>query len=222
MKQDSYCCAPIDTTDSNLPDPSLSAYPMRKMPSELPTIPTVPPSNPYAGMSQTFPGGPIAPGMGPVAIPDPIPGVQPEKENRFQCCSSSPMLTILKRPESPSMPSSLVNQASSTDMPTASPLPVECPPGFFLIEDKCLKVLFAGQKGCLSDEQCATREPNATCDSGYCVCPATKPLVHGGKCVAGCPEGFANIAGRMSLNTNVTDLILEVLTATSSDKSLEM
>ncbi|VDO81432.1 unnamed protein product [Heligmosomoides polygyrus] len=57
-------------------------------------------------------------------------------------------------------------------------------------------VLFVGQKGCLSDEQCSAREPNATCDSGYCVCPVAKPLVHGGKCVSGCPEGFANIAGR--------------------------
>ncbi|KAK6048917.1 EB module [Cooperia oncophora] len=104
-------------------------------------------------------------------------------------------MTSLKRPESQSSASS-ATQSSSTDMPTGPPLTIECPPGFFLIEDKCLKVLFAGQKGCLSDEQCSTREPNATCDSGYCVCPAAKPLVHGGKCVASCPEGFANIAGR--------------------------
>ncbi|CAJ0608810.1 unnamed protein product, partial [Cylicocyclus nassatus] len=65
-----------------------------------------------------------------------------------------------------------------------------------IFTQQSISVLFAGQKGCLSDEQCSTREPNATCDSGYCVCPATKPLVHGGKCVEGCPEGFANIAGR--------------------------
>ncbi|KAK5965012.1 hypothetical protein GCK32_002332 [Trichostrongylus colubriformis] len=350
MKQDSYCCAPIDTTSPSLPDPSLAASPTRRMAIELPSIPTAPPSNPYAGMSQTFPGGPIAPGMGPILPPSlassmnlnangnnlpptlganvnlnannlpptmganvnlnannnfnynnngygfptqnlngftisqppvgiPVGGVptniasevidrvlsqvtgqntnygsnpymvnnvinsQPnvghwsnpdhqsfsgcplgsralvrsdrsvvtcydqscpngfwcvfaEKENRFQCCSSSSILTSLKRPDIQSLPSSLLAQASSTDMPTGSPLPLECPPGFFLIENKCLKVLFAGQKGCLSDEQCSTREPNATCDSGYCVCPATKPLVHGGKCVSGCPEGFANIAGR--------------------------
>ncbi|VDO19204.1 unnamed protein product, partial [Heligmosomoides polygyrus] len=254
MRQNSFCCAPIDTTFPNILDPSLAASPMRKMGYELPTIPTLPPSNPYAGMSQTYPGGPIAPGMGSVAIPDPIPGVGPEKilppslatnlqmnrnggnfnynnngfgypyqnlngftngqandrmpmnvgapdvtsqaltgcplgskplvradrsvvtcndqscpngfwcvfaekEKRFQCCSSSSILTA----------------------PTVA-IPIECPPGFFLIDGKCLKVLFAGQKGCLSDEQCSAREPNATCDSGYCVCPVAKPLVHGGKC----------------------------------------
>ncbi|XGW33141.1 hypothetical protein V3C99_017549 [Haemonchus contortus] len=363
MKQDSYCCAPIDTTAPSLPDPSLAAAPMRRIAGEYPDIPTAPPSSPYAGMSQTFPGGPIAPGMGPVAIPDPIPGVRPEKilppslasninqnvngnnlpptliatnldlsasgnnfnynnnngygyptqnmngyainqipigvplggvppnmasevvdrvlsqmsqmsgqnfnaggnpymvnngnlnqpgaghtfsshwsnpeqqtftgcplgsralvrsdrsivtchdqtcpngfwcvfaerENRFQCCSSSTILSNLKRPESssPSSPSSyMVTAASSTDVPTSPPLVVECPPGFFLVDGKCLKVLFAGQKGCLSDEQCSAREANATCDSGYCVCPAAKPLVHVGKCVAACPEGFVNIAGR--------------------------
>ncbi|KAK6049148.1 hypothetical protein COOONC_13347 [Cooperia oncophora] len=69
MKQDSYCCAPMDTTGPSLPDPSLSASPMRRLPGEIPSIPTVPPSNPYAGMSQTFPGGPIAPGMGPILPP---------------------------------------------------------------------------------------------------------------------------------------------------------
>ncbi|VDP44751.1 unnamed protein product [Heligmosomoides polygyrus] len=83
-------------------------------------------------------------------------------------------------------------QSSSTEAPTVA-LPIECPPGFFLIDGK---LLFVEQKGCLSDEQCSAREPNATCDSGYCVCPVAKPLVHGGKCVSGCPEGFANIAGR--------------------------
>ncbi|KAL6722916.1 hypothetical protein Aduo_017984 [Ancylostoma duodenale] len=345
MKQDSYCCAPMDTPGIgfSLPDPSVAAAPMKRMGNEMSMPPS---SNPYAGMTQTFPGGPVPPTMPPMVIADPIPGVNPEqilppglsanlhvtgnpqnfnfnhngntafprqnvngypsnqlvgglpgyppsrqlpgmtgypvnqqpgvpgvpmgartdlaslviqdvlnqyangnrnpggnpyfagsssagqwgmpqhpvtgcplgsralvradrsvvmcaeqpcpngfvcvfaeRENRFQCCSASPILTGPSRPESSS------TQATVAEPATSDPI-VECPPGFFLIEGKCLKVLFAGQKGCLSDEQCAAREPNATCDSGYCVCPAAKPLVHGGRCVEGCPEGFANIAGR--------------------------
>lgn len=49
----------------------------------------VPPGNPMSGMTATFPGGPIAPGMGgPVGIPDPIPGVDKSKVNsilRWSC-----------------------------------------------------------------------------------------------------------------------------------------
>ncbi|CAD6194296.1 unnamed protein product [Caenorhabditis auriculariae] len=285
-KQDSYCCAPIDTAvRSYIPDRA-SASPMKKIGTgadygEHLGLPEAPISN-VPGMTQTFPGGPAAPGMGPVAIPDPIPGVdsklilppglansqlnnqptienknqpsgnlfenngnsgpklsglpvgvvtqvggftgfgeqsggsggcplgsrplmgmdrqvaecsqQPcpegfscvfaEKENRFQCCSSSSIMLAMGRPTGEATPTpTLANN-------------LECPPGFFMIDGKCLKVLFAGQKGCVSDDQCSNREPNATCDSGYCICPTGKPLVHGGRCVATCPEGFANIAGR--------------------------
>ncbi|ETN70696.1 Kunitz/Bovine pancreatic trypsin inhibitor domain protein [Necator americanus] len=344
MKQDSYCCTPMDAagTAFTLPDPSVAASPMKRI-GLGDKVPMSAPSNPYGGMTQTFPGGPVPvpPTMPPIGIADPIPGVNPEQilppglstnlhtagnpnnlnfnnnpsgafpnqnvngypnnqlvgglpgyprsqpptimpgfpnnqqsgvmiggrtdlhsqviqdvlsqythGNRYvgggnpyfatpnnnagqwtipqnsvtgcpfgsralvradrsvvmcaeqpcpngfvcvfaeRCCSSSPILASSIRPDSSSS-----TQSSIPDVTTGDPI-VECPPGFFLIEGKCLKVLFAGQKGCLSDEQCAAREPNATCDSGYCVCPAAKPLVHGGKCVAGCPEGFANIAGR--------------------------
>ncbi|KJH41955.1 Kunitz/Bovine pancreatic trypsin inhibitor domain protein [Dictyocaulus viviparus] len=104
-----------------------------------------------------------------------------EKEISFQCCSL-PLTTVnVGR-----------NQAASKAVPSISDQ-MECPTGFFLFNGK---LLFTGQKGCLFDEQCAAREPNATCDSGYCVCPTTKPLVHEGKCISTCPDGFANIAGR--------------------------
>lgn len=95
-----------------------------------------------------------------------------------------------------SSPPTVLETGSSHGQGNANGVGLECPPGFFLIDGKCLKVLFAGQKGCISDDQCSMREANSTCDSGYCICPVGKPLVHGGKCVANCPEGFANIAGR--------------------------
>ncbi|VDM52910.1 unnamed protein product [Angiostrongylus costaricensis] len=252
MKQDSYCCAPIDSSFPNIPNISMAASPMKGI---TPEITSVSASHPYAGMSQTFPGGQLLPPIGPIGIPDRIPGVNlekilppaltrvlgqmptgifagnsntnnmlsnaygavpggcpigsmalvrvdhtvvtcaeqscpigfmclfAEKENRFQCCSLSSTNTALTKSD------------SSTQI-TPSEISTVCPQGFFLIDGKCLKVLFAGQKGCLSDKQCVAREPNATCDNGYCVCPVTKPLVHDGKCVSGCPEGFANIAGR--------------------------
>ncbi|WKY15676.1 hypothetical protein Q1695_000847 [Nippostrongylus brasiliensis] len=345
MKQSSYCCTPADAAFPGFVDSSAAASPMRRIGSENSFMATPPPGNPYAGTSQSFPGGYVNPDSDRVAIPDPIPGVGPEKilppsivakltatgngnnfnvnnngygyprpdmnqnvvqnmvrlpngfpnnqynvgegptgsgqpditsqvisrvlaqiaaqnlnnaagnsfmngpertgpyaieqhstnrwaysqdqvitgcplgskplvradrsvvtcndqscpngfwcvfaekESRFQCCSASTVIST-------SVPIPSSNSAERTSTTSAPILPIECPPGFFLVEGKCLKVLFAGQKGCLSDEQCSAREVNATCDSGYCVCPASKPLVHGGKCVASCSEGFANIAGR--------------------------
>ncbi|WKY15675.1 hypothetical protein Q1695_000847 [Nippostrongylus brasiliensis] len=340
MKQSSYCCTPADAAFPGFVDSSAAASPMRRIGSENSFMATPPPGNPYAGTSQSFPGGYVNPDSDRVAIPDPIPGILPpsivakltatgngnnfnvnnngygyprpdmnqnvvqnmvrlpngfpnnqynvgegptgsgqpditsqvisrvlaqiaaqnlnnaagnsfmngpertgpyaieqhstnrwaysqdqvitgcplgskplvradrsvvtcndqscpngfwcvfaEKESRFQCCSASTVIST-------SVPIPSSNSAERTSTTSAPILPIECPPGFFLVEGKCLKVLFAGQKGCLSDEQCSAREVNATCDSGYCVCPASKPLVHGGKCVASCSEGFANIAGR--------------------------
>ncbi|KAE9416235.1 hypothetical protein Angca_003523 [Angiostrongylus cantonensis] len=340
MKQDSYCCAPIDSSSPNIPNSSMAASPMKRI---TPEITSASASHPYAGMSQTFPGGQLLPPIGSIGIPDRIPGVNlekilppaltanlqlqrngkqisnmdkhgfsepyqnldsystiqvsrgmppaaasaiasqiverilgqmstgiftgssdinnmisnvygagsstgsggsrqwpstahpvlsgcpigsmplvradhtvvtcaeqscpigfmclfAEKDNRFQCCSLSSTNTAITKSDSST-------QITPIEIPTGLQQLV-CPQGFFLIDGKCLKgklrfkvslprvILFAGQKGCFSDEHCVAREPNATCDNGYCVCPVTKPLVHDGKCVFGCPEGFANIAGR--------------------------
>uniref|UniRef100_A0A0K0DNR3 BPTI/Kunitz inhibitor domain-containing protein n=1 Tax=Angiostrongylus cantonensis TaxID=6313 RepID=A0A0K0DNR3_ANGCA len=258
MKQDSYCCAPIDSSSPNIPNSSMAASPMKRISKLPPEITSASASHPYAGMSQTFPGGQLLPPIGSIGIPDRIPGVNlekvtyfhsmppaaasaiasqivdnvygagsstgsvlsgcpigsmplvradhtvvtcaeqscpigfmclfAEKDNRFQCCSLSSTNTAITKSDSST-------QITPIEIPTGLQQLV-CPQGFFLIDGKCLKVLFAGQKGCFSDEHCVAREPNATCDNGYCVCPVTKPLVHDGKCVFGCPEGFANIAGR--------------------------
>ncbi|CAL2048933.1 unnamed protein product [Caenorhabditis brenneri] len=290
-KQDSYCCAPIDTAVHVVNPDRGFASPAKNI--DLLETPEVPTSN-VPGMTQTFAGGPPAPGMGPVAMPDPIPGVdntrilppalaqaemekkireqfantnngngnnfgnfdnsensnnnngnfgnfgnfgnnnnnfnlgngavpgfnnqasqsgcplgsrpligfnqqitecsqQPcpdgfscvfaEKDNRFQCCSSVSIMLAVNKPVNKQVTPSSNGQ-------------IECPPGFFNMDGKCIKILFAGQKGCIADEQCSAREANSTCDNGYCICPTDKPLVHGGKCIANCPEGFSNIAGR--------------------------
>ncbi|CAJ0583719.1 unnamed protein product, partial [Mesorhabditis spiculigera] len=125
-----------------------------------------------------------------------------DEVNRWQCCSTSAPTTLPTPPPEANgtetktaiKQSSLKGASNTTTMPPV--LSTECPLGFYNIDGKCLKVLYVGQKGCISDDQCGSKEPNATCDSGYCICPAAKPLVHESKCVGTCPEGFSNIAGR--------------------------
>lgn len=96
------------------------------------------------------------------------------------------------RPQWQARPNSSVHLISSCSMGNASKVRTI---KLWLVSIRSL-VLFAGQKGCIDDEQCRVKEKNSTCDKGYCICPIDKPLVHGGKCTSDCPEGFANIAGR--------------------------
>ncbi|GMT32127.1 hypothetical protein PFISCL1PPCAC_23424, partial [Pristionchus fissidentatus] len=126
--------------------------------------------------------------------PDGFACVYSPAETRWQCCSAGSILlkSIAPPPISPD-PSPITVTTGPSD--PSKPL-LECPFGFSLIDEKCIKVLYVGQKGCNSDVQCSVRETNATCDSGYCICPENRPLVHGGKCISDCPAGFANIAGR--------------------------
>ncbi|VDL69609.1 unnamed protein product [Nippostrongylus brasiliensis] len=308
MKQSSYCCTPADAAFPGFVDSSAAASPMRRIGSENSFMATPPPGNPYAGTSQSFPGGYVNPDSDRVAIPDPIPGILPPSivakltatgngnnfnvnnngygyprpdmnqnvvqnmvrlpngfpNNQYNVGegptgSGQPDITsqVISRVLAQIAAQNLNNAAGNSFMngpERTGPYAIEqhstnrwaysqdqvitgcplgskplvradrsvvtcndqsCPNGFWCVfaEKVCivvfsvflqineepkslLSVLFAGQKGCLSDEQCSAREVNATCDSGYCVCPASKPLVHGGKCVASCSEGFANIAGR--------------------------
>ncbi|PAV61571.1 hypothetical protein WR25_03124 [Diploscapter pachys] len=97
-----------------------------------------------------------------------------EVERRFQCCSNAFSFSSMKK--------TTAKPDEVDEAPVASKAKLECPPDFFLLDGKCLKILFAGQKGCIDDEQCRVKEKNSTCDKGYCICPIDKPLVHGGKC----------------------------------------
>lgn len=52
-----------------------------------------------------------------------------------------------------------------------------------------LSVYYPGQRGCTVTDQCALKVVETKCDAGYCMCPSHK-LIHNGKCVGYCPDGY--------------------------------
>ncbi|KAF8384426.1 hypothetical protein PRIPAC_73568 [Pristionchus pacificus] len=202
-RQDSFCCAPIDTAVRVSNSITLRSSPghgiqtnggFGNVPSTQSPFDVLPVSGCPAGTRPLVDHFRNVVECGIRPCPDGFACVYSPTDSRWQCCSAGSILlkSIAPPPLSPDP-----SPATETTSPNDPSKPVlECPFGFSLIDEKCIKVLYVGQKGCNSDVQCSTRESNATCDSGYCICPENRPLVHGGKCVSDCPAGFANIAGR--------------------------
>uniref|UniRef100_A0A914C1E4 Uncharacterized protein n=1 Tax=Acrobeloides nanus TaxID=290746 RepID=A0A914C1E4_9BILA len=70
-----------------------------------------------------------------------------------------------------------------------------CPQGFIKTENGCRRTFYIGQQGCEFNNQCDAEAQGAFCNRGYCACPQ-EMIIYQSNCVPLCPEGYANIAGR--------------------------
>jgi len=93
-------------------------------------------------------------------------------------------------------------QLPAVQLPVVQFNPNECGPHAYKINNICLQLLYPGQRGCTVSDQCALKVAETRCDAGYCMCPAHK-LIHRGRCVGYCPDGYINVAARCNDITKV-------------------
>uniref|UniRef100_A0A0N5AV83 Kunitz/Bovine pancreatic trypsin inhibitor domain protein n=1 Tax=Syphacia muris TaxID=451379 RepID=A0A0N5AV83_9BILA len=177
-KQESFCCAPLDTAVRTLP-----AVPNREFSSIYKNFLSL--QGRFLRYLGSIASGCPA-GSSPLITDNGMlqqcnPGLCPPSYNCYpglqfktwQCCSEE--IIYRKAPK-----------------PTESK---DCELGSVPINGRCMRLYYIGQKGCQVNEQCSLKLPEARCERNYCSCPRHK-LIHGSKCVTHCPDGFINIAAR--------------------------
>uniref|UniRef100_A0A914XB03 Uncharacterized protein n=1 Tax=Plectus sambesii TaxID=2011161 RepID=A0A914XB03_9BILA len=177
IRQNSYCCAPSSRSASS----ALDGCPIGSRPL-------------FDGVSQVRQCDPMT---GSTACPQGYLCQYSVPFLRWQCCTAS-TLRARKWP-SPSIDSA-VSRFSS--LPSAPFSLEECPANTYKINSKCLPLYYPGQRGCTVTDQCALKVPETRCDAGYCMCPSHK-LIHQGRCVGFCPDGYINAAARCNDIMNV-------------------